>query len=35
MSIINRWNVLSALHNPNGIRLKANVPHSVVNVVFN
>ena len=32
--IINHWRVAGALHSPNGMRLKANVPNGHVNVVF-
>ena len=34
IAIMNCWKVVGALHNPNGMRLKANVPKGHVNVVF-
>ena len=34
ISIMSRWKVPGALHSPKGIRLNANVPHSVVKVVL-
>ena len=34
IAIIHHWKVAGALHNPNGIRLKAKVPKGHVNVLF-
>jgi hypothetical protein len=33
-SMIACWNIVGALHNPKGMTMKMNAPHSVINVVF-
>ena len=34
ITVMYRWKVAGALHNPDGMRLKAKVPKGHVNVVF-